>query len=75
VSAIPWHATDADYEESFPWIKWREPVHVLVPGVGSGWACRLCIAKYGLEGRNADALWRTPADVEVHLAEFHPVPE
>lgn len=61
----------ADQFERVPGIPWREPLPVTVPGVGVGFACRLCIAAYGLRGRDVVRLPQTREEFDAHLAEFH----
>jgi hypothetical protein len=36
-------------EKLYPWIPWTEPVHVDVPPLGEGYACRYCVAARGLK--------------------------
>lgn len=61
--------TDAGHER-IPGIRWREPIMVATP-TASGWACRLCIAAYGLRAQDVGRLFATPDEHAAHLAEFH----
>ena len=65
--------TDRELEARYPWIKWREPIRVAVPG-GAVWACRYCVARgSGLQpGEDGPAHPRTREDFEAHLREAHP---
>ena len=66
--------TDADLEEQFPEIPWREPVELVVPERGKrGLGCRLCIAHYGIQASNIDRTMQTQEDFDAHMAVFHPV--
>jgi len=63
--------TEKELEESFPAIAWREPLPVTIPGIGSGLACRLCIAMYGLAGKNVKQLPQTSQEFDEHMALLH----
>lgn len=58
-------------ERLFPWIGWRKPVHIVYTDGNEYWGCRICIASYGLKGRDVHNLWRTPEEVLDHLRVFH----
>lgn len=64
-------------EEEFPWIRWREPVGIVVHfGANHVWyACRVCIAVHGLVAREiADSpyAFETRALADQHIREEHP---
>jgi hypothetical protein len=59
-----------EWEERFPWIEWREPVRVTSP-LGSGLACRACIAELGLSGGEIPDLPQTRLAWEQHMEEIH----
>lgn len=64
---IPEEALQARYPE----IPWNEPLPVTVPGVGAGLACRICIAQFGLQGRDAGRLPQTTEQFDEHMALMH----
>jgi hypothetical protein len=59
------------YRHMFPEIKWGEPVEVTVPDVAHGYACRVCIAKNGLKGRQVKGLPRDRDTVVRHILQAH----
>ena len=64
--------TEKQLRETFPEIKWDEPVKVMVVGTGERWACRLCVATIGLRASEIDRTpfaYRTRAEAEEHLRE------
>jgi hypothetical protein len=58
-------------ESRFPEIRWSEPVPVTVTGVVVGaLCCRVCIALYGLRGRDVSAwAFNTRAEFDEHFRE------
>lgn len=61
-----------------PQIPWRTPLPIyrISDGVG-GFACRFCIGRLGVKGKNIDELmgvfiFRTLTQFEQHLEEHHP---
>ena len=66
--------TDRELEARYPWIVWREPIRVTVPG-GVVWACRYCVARGSSPIPTGDgaAYPRTREDFEAHLREAHPM--
>ena len=59
------------YELRWPELPWREPVRVTRTDGVSRWACRLCIASYGLRGADVDRLHESRELVLEHLEQFH----
>lgn len=62
--------TEAELEQTFPEIPWREPLPVTTPGA-SGLACRFCIALYGLKGSNVGRLPQTAEEFAEHMEALH----
>jgi hypothetical protein len=61
------------FEERFPYIAWRMPQKVTVPGQGTWLACRICIAEKGLKAEDLpDVGFTTQEQFEAHLAQEHP---
>lgn len=62
-------------EMRFPWVQWREPINVRLPGRYEGHlGCRLCIAAKGLQA--AAPQGKVFSDTEAfnaHLQEVHHV--
>lgn len=53
-------------------IPWDEPMRVRqLGGELSGLACRLCVAHYGLRGRDIGKLFQTRDEWEQHMEQFH----
>lgn len=63
--------TEQELTMRFPDINWLSPLRVTVPGVGEGFACRFCVANYGLAGRDAAGLPQTIEEFDEHMAMFH----
>lgn len=53
--------------DRWPMIPWLEPI-----SVNGRYACRLCIAQYGLKAADIGSLPTTPDDVLAHLFVCHP---
>lgn len=66
--------TDEDLMGDLPMVPWLQPLRVTVSTGGTGLACRLCIARYGLAGRDVDKLYQTEEEFNAHLAQFHLIP-
>lgn len=62
-------------ERLYPWIQWRVPVTVHRTDGTSRIACRLCIGRYGLQGKDIDRLFETEEQFETHMLLVHPGPE
>jgi len=61
-----------ELRQRFPRILWTTPVHInLVDGSASGFACRICIAKYGLHADEVKDLWATEAAALAHIQTAH----
>jgi hypothetical protein len=58
-------------EIDWPAIPWREPIRVTRTDGVSRWACRICIAAYGLRGADVGRLFESPELVLEHLEQFH----
>lgn len=66
--------TPQELEQVYPVIPWREPLMVLQPGAPDYYyACRICIAQRGLQGRGVPLLPKTRAEFEAHFVEAHPL--
>lgn len=66
--------TDQELALRFPAIAWREPIRVGIIGyMREKWACRFCIAHFGLRAREHERLWDTREDAATHIAAAHPV--
>jgi hypothetical protein len=60
------------YEERFPEIKWREPIRVASSEDGDwGWACRVCVALFGMNGRDIRNLTQDYSAMVRHIREMH----
>jgi hypothetical protein len=64
---------EATLEGRYPMIAWREPLHVATP-TAQGYACRYCIAIFGLNAWDVPDLPQTPEGHAAHLAMQHPEP-
>ena len=56
-----------EWERRFPSVPWRQPIVVCVDE-HVGYACRLCVAEYGLTALEARALPENPELVLQHIA-------
>lgn len=56
---------------AYPVIPWDKPLTVMVPGVGEGAACRICVAAIGLKAREVVGLPATAAEHAQHLEDVH----
>lgn len=59
-------------ERRFPEIPWRTPLRVTRTDGAAGWACRFCIAAYGLKASAIPELAQSPEEVLEHLEREHP---
>lgn len=55
----------------YPTVPWTVALVVHGELGGSGLACRICIARHGLGGRNIGGLRRTEGEHVAHLQTFH----
>lgn len=56
----------------YPWIPWIEPVRVkLIEGGAERFACRVCIANYGLRGMDVPSLPTNEEAFRAHMREEH----
>lgn len=63
--------SEQDLRQRFPSIDWNMPIPVSQPGTGTHYACRYCIALYGLHGSDVKNLWQTSNEVLAHIETFH----
>lgn len=65
--------TEPELRARFPFVTWGVPVPVLNPHdlADRRFACRYCIAMYGLRGADYERLWGTPQEVLDHIRQFH----
>lgn len=66
-------ATDEQLMERFPEIQWREPQRMTTFSGDTGLSCRLCIARFGIAGRNVALLPKTIEEFEEHRRQYHAV--
>jgi hypothetical protein len=66
---------EAELARTYPDVPWRKSLLISVPGVGSALGCRICIARFGLKGKDVTKLPKTELEFKRHLAEEHPDPE
>ena len=64
--------TDAELEMLFPSVPWRDPIRVSDFDGDFGFACRFCIARYGIRGCDVPNLSMSAREVRRHLKEHHP---
>lgn len=64
-------ATLDSLERDVPWIPWRTPVPITVPGLGRGLGCRVCVAAVGFHGLDVVGLPQTPEEFAEHFLEAH----
>ncbi len=63
--------TEAQLEDAYPWIPWRDPVTVQTPAAGTEFGCRFCIAIFGLKGEEVPMLPKTREEFDTHMKEMH----
>ena len=64
--------TERQLEQSYPQIRWREPVEVRVTGGKiHGLGCRFCIAQVGLKAADVAGLPHNKEEFEKHMREVH----
>jgi hypothetical protein len=64
--------TDTELREMWPDIPWLLPVEIRAFGWSQPrYACRLCIAVYGLRGTDFNGLYPTEEDALKHIRQFH----
>jgi len=59
---------EQDLRERLPFIEWDEPAQISTPH-GAGYACRFCIAFYGIKG--SDFTPHSYDQVVSHIADVH----
>lgn len=69
--AVTFPFTDQMLVERWPAIPWTEPLKVN----GVHFACRLCIARYGLKGHSVIDLPTDATEVREHILACHPTVE
>lgn len=63
---------EIDLVNKYPYVAWREPLRVTVPGRGvKGLACRFCLAMFGLKAEDVSCLPQTQEEFEKHMKENH----
>lgn len=65
--------TDAEWERKLPEIKWRDPAPITSTDGARGYACRFCLARYGIYGSKIAQLPKTRAEHEAHMTQYHPI--
>jgi hypothetical protein len=63
--------TDAKLEMLFPSVPWRDPIRISDDG-DFGFACRFCIARYGIRDGDMPSLSMSAIEVRRHIREHHP---
>lgn len=63
--------TARELREKYPEIPWNEPFKVNVAGLGSGYVCRYCIAKFGLKGTEVATRGGSYEEIQQHIAQTH----
>jgi hypothetical protein len=63
--------TDAGLEMLFPSVPWRDPIRISDDG-DFGFACRFCIARYGIRDGDMPSLSMSAREVRRHIREHHP---
>jgi hypothetical protein len=63
--------TDAELEQKYPWIEWREPLPITRTDGAKCFGCRLCIAKYGLKAQAIPQQPQTLEEFEYHMETAH----
>lgn len=69
--------TADDLRRDHPGIDWNEPVRISIPGYGSWWVCRLCIALRGVSAQDliherAEFAWPNRQEAVDHVGSEHP---
>ena len=64
--------TDAKLEMLFPSTPWRDPIRISDFDGDFGFACRFCIARYGIRGCDIPSLSMSAREVRRHIGEHHP---
>ena len=64
--------TDAELEMRFPSVPWRDPVKISDFDGDFGFACRFCIARYGIRDGDVPSLSMSAREVRRHIGEHHP---
>ena len=64
--------TDAKLEMLFPSVPWRDPIRISDVYDNFGFACRFCIARYGIRDDDIPSLSMSAREVRRHIREHHP---
>ena len=64
--------TDAKLEMLFPSVPWRDPIRISDVYDNFGFACRFCIARYGIRDDDIPSLSMSAKEVRRHIGEHHP---
>lgn len=62
---------DLALQEKYSSVPWLTPLPIHVPGVGGGFACRLCIVRFGTTGSDVKRWPQTEQEFERHLWQAH----
>lgn len=66
---------DRRFEETAPWIKWREPIKLVRMDSSTEFlSCRYCISAYGIKGEEIGKVsftLKTMEEFEKHMREEH----
>lgn len=60
-----------EFERTHPEIPWREPLPARLFTRSKGLACRICIARYGIAGKDVERLPQNKKQHRQHLADVH----
>src|SRR5262245_50927295 len=64
--------TDAELEMLFSSVPWRDPIRISDFGGNFGFACRFCIARYGIRDGDIPSLSMSAREVRRHIRAHHP---
>ena len=64
--------THAELERLFPSVPWRDPIRISDFDGNFGFACRFCIARYGIRDDDIPSLSMSAREVRRHIGEHHP---
>jgi hypothetical protein len=59
-------------EMRFPSVPWRDPIRISDVDGNFGFACRFCIARYGIRDDDIPSLSMSAREVRRHIGEHHP---
>lgn len=71
--AVPYPEDDAELEATFPHIRWRWPMRITVShDIGTDFGCRMCIARFGIMGKDVNDQPQTREAFDEHMRTAHP---